>query len=166
MKKEGEEKINLKMLIIIAICIIVIALIGLAVYILKNPNILESNISTENQKTIENEKLVLKSNSDYNKIIEFIFEDNKVKTLRIYEQFEEMQEYEEARDAYNASENFEVIKTDDQKLWIEIERKELGEEKDMSYDQVYDKYLVEFIDLYTLIKQNFYSTFIFFLLNK
>lgn len=152
MKKEGEEKINLKMLIIIAICIIVIALIGLAVYILKNPNILESNISTENLKTIENEKLVLKSNSDYNKIIEFIFEDNKVKTLRIYEQFEEMQEYEEARDAYNASENFEVIKTDDQKLWIEIERKELGEEKDMSYDQVYDKYLVEFIDLYTLIK--------------
>ena len=152
MKKEGEEKINLKMLIIIAICIIVIALIGLAVYILKNPNILESNISTENLKTIENEKLVLKSNSDYNKIIEFIFEDNKVKTLRIYEQFEEMQEYEEARDAYNASENFEVIKTDDQKLWIEIERKELGEEKDMSYDQVYDKYLVDFIDLYTLIK--------------
>jgi len=152
MKKEGEEKINLKMLIIIAICIIVIALIGLAVYILKNPNILESNISTENLKTIENEKLVLKSNSDYNKIIEFIFEDNKVKTLRIYEQFEEMQEYEEARDAYNASENFEVIKTDDQKLWIEIERKELGEEKDMSYDQVYDKYLVEFIELYTLIK--------------
>lgn len=152
MKKEGEEKINLKMLIIIAICIIVIALIGLAVYILKNPNILESNISTENLKTIENEKLVLKSNSDYNKIIEFIFEDNKVKTLRIYEQFEEMQEYEEARDAYKASENFEVIKTDDQKLWIEIERKELGEEKDMSYDQVYDKYLVEFIDLYTLIK--------------
>lgn len=152
MKKEGEEKINLKMLIIIAICIIVIALIGLAVYILKNPNILESNISTENLKTIENEKLVLKSNSDYNKIIEFIFEDNKVKTLRIYEQFEEMQEYEEARDAYNASENFEVIKTDDPKLWIEIERKELGEEKDMSYDQVYDKYLVEFIDLYTLIK--------------
>ena len=140
------------MLIIIAICIIVIALIGLAVYILKNPNILESNISTENLKTIENEKLVLKSNSDYNKIIEFIFEDNNVKTLRIYEQFEEMQEYEEARDAYNASENFEVIKTDDQKLWIEIERKELGEEKDMSYDQVYDKYLVEFIDLYTLIK--------------
>lgn len=152
MKKEGEEKINLKMLIIIAICIIVITLIGLAVYILKNPNIFESNISTENLKTIENEKLVLKSNSDYNKIIEFIFEDNKVKTLRIYEQFEEMQEYEEARDAYNASENFEVIKTDDQKLWIEIERKELGEEKDMSYDQVYDKYLVEFIDLYTLIK--------------
>lgn len=152
MKKEGEEKINLKMLIIIAICIIVIALIGLAVYILKNPNILESNISTENLKTIENEKLVLKSNSDYNKIIEFIFEDNKVKTLRIYEQFEEMQEYEEARDAYNASENFEVIKTDAPKLWIEIERKELGEEKDMSYDQVYDKYLVEFIDLYTLIK--------------
>ena len=152
MKKEGEEKINLKMLIIIAICIIVIALIGLAVYILKNPNILESNISTENLKTIENEKLVLKSNSDYNKIIEFIFEDNNVKTLRIYEQFEEMQEYEEARDAYNASENFEVIKTDDQKLWIEIERKELGEEKYMSYDQVYDKYLVEFIDLYTLIK--------------
>lgn len=152
MKKEGEEKINLKMLIIIAICIIVITLIGLAVYILKNPNILESNISTENLKTIENEKLVLKSNSDYNKIIEFIFEDNKVKTLRIYEQFEEMQEYEEARDAYNASENFEVIKTDAPKLWIEIERKELGEEKDMSYDQVYDKYLVEFIDLYTLIK--------------
>lgn len=152
MKKEGEEKINLKMLIIIAICIIVITLIGLAVYILKNPNILESNISTENLKTIENEKLVLKSNSDYNKIIEFIFEDNKVKTLRIYEQFEEMQEYEEARDAYNASENFEVIKTDEPKLWIEIERKELGEEKDMSYDQVYDKYLVEFIDLYTLIK--------------
>lgn len=152
MKKEGEKKINLKMLIIIAICIIVITLIGLAVYILKNPNILESNISTENLKTIENEKLVLKSNSDYNKIIEFIFEDNKVKTLRIYEQFEEMQEYEEARDAYNASENFEVIKTDEPKLWIEIERKELGEEKDMSYDQVYDKYLVEFIDLYTLIK--------------
>ena len=63
-----------------------------------------------------------------------------------------MQEYEDARDAYNASENFEVIKTDEPKLWIEIERKELGEEKDMSYDQVYDKYLVEFIDLYTLIK--------------
>ena len=89
---EGKKKINKKVLIII-LCVIILAVIAGLLIQNKNWFNAKSNTSIKNAKTVENERLVLKNNSEYNKIIEFNFEDNKVKTIKIYEQFEEKEKY-------------------------------------------------------------------------
>lgn len=152
MGKHSEEKKKSNKKIIIVLCIIICALI--TGFLIKNKNWFsaKSNTSIENIKTIENERLVLKNNSDYNKIIEFDFEDNKVKTIKIYEQFEEKEKYEEKKDTYKIAQDINLIEANDKKLSIEIERKNLGSDEGLSYEQVYDKYINQLIDIYTVIK--------------
>lgn len=150
---EEKKKINKKMIIVIMIlCVIILAVI--VGFLVKNKNWFnsKSNTSIENVKTIENERLVLKNNSDYNKIIEFDFEDNKVKTIKIYEQFEENEKYEEKKNTYKIAQDINLIEANDKKLAIEIERKNLGSDEGLSYEQVYDKYINQLIDIYTVIK--------------
>lgn len=150
---EEKKKINKKVIIVIMIlCVIILAVI--VGFLVKNKNWFnaKSNTSIENIKTIENERLVLKNNSDYNKIIEFDFEDNKVKTIKIYEQFEEKEKYEEKKNTYKITQDINLIEANDKKLSIEIERKNLGSDEGLSYEQVYDKYINQLIDIYTVIK--------------
>lgn len=150
---EEKKKINKKVIIVIMIlCVIILAVI--VGFLVKNKNWFnaKSNTPIENVKTIENERLVLKNNSDYNKIIEFDFEDNKVKTIKIYEQFEEKEKYEEKKDTYKIAQDINLIEANDKKLSIEIERKNLGSDEGLSYEQVYDKYINQLIDIYTVIK--------------
>ena len=45
-------------------------------------------------KTVENKKLVIKSTNEYNKVIEYYFKQNKVKSVKIFEEFEQKEEYE------------------------------------------------------------------------
>ena len=102
MGKHSEEKkgIDKKWLIIIIAVIILVAVgITATILIIKyKPNFGNQNItSIKDEKTVEQEKLVLKSNLDYNKIIEYIFENNIVKTTKIYEQFEQKETYEIGR---------------------------------------------------------------------
>ena len=98
MGKHSEEKkgINKKWLIIIIAVIILVAVgITATILIIKyRPNFDNQNTtSIKDEKTVEQEKLVLRSNLDYNKIIEYIFENNIVKTTKIYEQFEQKETY-------------------------------------------------------------------------
>lgn len=148
---EGKKKINKKVLIII-LCVIILAVIAGLLIQNKNWFNAKSNTSIENIKTIENERLVLKNNSDYNKIIEFDFEDNKVKTIKIYEQFEEKEKYEEKKNTYKIAQDINLIEANDKNLSIEIERKDLGADEGLLYEQVYDKYINQLIDIYTVIK--------------
>lgn len=146
-KKEKKNLNKKRLLIILVLIILVIS----GVFIIRNKDVFKNNTSAQNLKTIEGEKLVLKSNSDYNKTIEYTFENNIVKTVKIYEQFEEEGKYKEKKDAYNLSNDINVIKADDKELSIEIEKKDLGTDEGLSYDELYNKYIVRLIDIYTVV---------------
>lgn len=147
-----KKKINLKRELI-AIFIIIVLVLGINL-ILSHRNIQEEqkNASVKVSKTIENQKLVIKSNSDYNKIIEYTFENNIVKTVKIYEQYEEKEKFEEKRKDYENIKNVEIVNENEQELSIEIEKKDFGSDTGKSYEEIYDKYLVQIIGAYEIIK--------------
>ena len=103
-------------------------------------------------KTIANEKLVMKNNSEYNRIIEYTFENNIVKTIKIYEQFENKEGYESKKETYKTMQDINIISTNDEILSIEIEKKELGSDEGLTYEEIYDKYINQLIDIYTVIE--------------
>lgn len=103
-------------------------------------------------KTIANEKLVMKNNSEYNRIIEYTFENNIVKTIKIYEQFENKDGYESKKETYKTMQDINIISTNDAMLSIEIEKKELGSDEGLTYEEIYDKYINQLIDIYTVIE--------------
>ena len=47
--------------------------------------------------------------------------------------------------------NIEIINIDEEQLSIRIEKKDLGTDAEMSYEQIYDKYLVQIIDAYQIV---------------
>ena len=150
--EKGKKKINLKKELI-AILIIIVLVFGIN-FLLSHRNIQkeqkDSNLKVS--KTIENQKLVIKSNSDYNKIIEYTFENNIVKTVKMYEQFEGKEKFEEKRRDYESLKNIEIINVNEQELSIEIEKKDFGSDTGKTYEQIYDKYLVQIIGAYEIIK--------------
>lgn len=150
MEKKNKE-INKKSLIIM--CIIIILII-VSILVTQNKDMfkIQKNESVNNWKTVEGEKLVLKSKLDYNRIIEYSFENNILKTIKIYEQYEDDEEYEEKKKTYNLIEDINLLKVDDKNLSIEIENKKLGEDEGLSYEEIYDKYLNQLIDVYIIIE--------------
>lgn len=157
MGKHSEEKkgINKKWLIIIIAVIILVAVgITATILIIKyKPNFDNQNTtSIKDEKTVEQEKLVLRSNLDYNKIIEYIFENNIVKTTKIYEQFEQKETYESKKQIYSITPSINIIKQNDEEQSIETEQPVIEEEKDLSYEEICNKYLERFSDLYKIIK--------------
>ena len=147
-----KKKINLKKELV-AIFIIIVLVLGIN-FILSHRNIQEEqkDSSIKASKTIENQKLVIKSNSDYNKIIEYTFENNTLKTVKIYEQFEEKEKFEEKRKDYESVKNIEIVKANEQDLSIEIEKKDFGSDTGKTYEEIYDKYLVQIIGAYQVIE--------------
>lgn len=157
MEEHGEDKksINKKwLIIIIALIILIVVGITATILIIKyKPNFVSQNItSIKDEKTVEQEKLVLRSNLDYNKIIEYIFENNIVKTTKIYEQFEQKETYESKKQIYSITPNINIIKQNDEEQSIETEQPVIEDEKELSYEEIYNKYLERFSDLYTIIK--------------
>lgn len=149
--EKKKREINKKSLIII--CIIII-LIVVSILIIQNKDIfrIQKDKSIKNSKTVEGEKLVLRSKLDYNRIIEYTFENNILKTIKIYEQYEDYEKYEEKKKTYNLIEDINLLKADDKNLSIEIEKKKLGEDEGLSYEEIYNKYLNQLIDIYIIIK--------------
>ena len=150
---EKEKKKNNLKKELIAVSIIVILFLGIN-FMLSHRNIQEeqkyANINTS--KTIEDQRLVIKSNSDYNKIIEYTFENNILKTVKMYEQFEEKEKFEQKRKTYDIVENVEIINANEQELSIEIEKKDFGSDTGKTYEEIYYKYLVQIIGAYEIIK--------------
>lgn len=154
--EKEKKKINFKKEII-AIIVIIALVFGIN-FILSHRNVQEEQknigIKSEikNSKTIEGEKLVIKSNSEYNRIVEYTFENNILKTVKMYEQFEEKEEFEHKKNNYEMVDNIEIIHINEEELSIEIEKKDFGSDTGKSYEEIYDKYLVQIIGAYQIIK--------------
>ena len=158
--EKPKKKINLKKELL-AVIIIIALVFGINFILSHREVIIEkqeketlSNAGTSiiNSKTIEGQKLVIKSNSDYNKIIEYTFKNNVLKTVRIYEQFETKETFEPKKQNYEMIENIKIININEQELSIEIEKKDFGSDTGKTYEEIYDKYLVQIIGAYQIIK--------------
>lgn len=158
--EKPKKKINLKKELL-AVIIIIALVFGINFILSHREVIIEkqeketlSNAETSiiNSKTIEGQKLVIKSNSDYNKIIEYTFENNVLKTVRVYEQFETKETFEPKKQNYEMIKNIKIINVNEQELSIEIEKNDFGSDAGKTYEEIYDKYLVQIIGAYQIIK--------------
>ena len=154
MGKHNKEQENNNIIIkLITIVVIILAIIFAYCYINKiNFNIPNTKKTIKNEKTVKNKTLVLKSVNDYNKIIKYEFENNILKTVKIYEQFKQKDEYEKNKENYQNLSNIKVIKFDDNELSIEIQKYDFGTDAGLSYDELYDKYLVQIIGAYEIVE--------------
>lgn len=152
--EKPKKKINFKKELV-ALLVIIVLVFGINFALSYKKSQKEDDTKTtsiKNSKTISNEKLVIKSNSEYNKIIEYTFENNILKTIKIYEQFETKEEYDTQKENYNPVEDITIIKADEQELSIEIEKKDFGSDEGKTYEEMYEKYLVQIIGQYQIIE--------------
>lgn len=157
--EKEKKKFNLKKELVV-IFIVIVLIFGIN-FILSHREIVKekqdkknivNTVSIKDSRTLEGQKLVIKSNSDYNKIIEYTFGNNVLKTVRIYEQFETKETFEPKKQNYEMIENIKIINVNEQELSIEIEKKDFGSDTGKTYEEIYDKYLVQIIGAYQLIK--------------
>ena len=109
-------------------------------------------ITISDDKTIEGEKLIIRSNSEYNRIVEYGFENNILKSVKMYEQFKEKEKFETKKKTYELINNVTIIDVNEDKLSIEIEKKDFGSDAGKTYEEIYDKYLVQIIGAYEIIQ--------------
>ena len=148
--KKKKYKINKKRFFsVISFTIILITCISLFTYV--NGRIFGKKQLTH-EKTIKSERLVLKSTKDYNKIVVYTFTDNRVSGVKIYEQFRKDGEYVDAIEKYKQNGNITIIKSDDKDKSIEIEKSYFGTDANLTYDEVYNKYLVKISKAYKVVK--------------
>lgn len=152
-----EEKRNFKGAFIAILVIFVLIIVGLIVWKMPHNFITISNKNATNYEsiksdsTIEGEKLVFKSTSAYNKIMEYTFENNKLETVKIYEQFENEEDFKNLKEQYENKEAIKILNINEKEKSIEIEKLDFGSDKDKSYEEIYDKYLVQIIGAYEQI---------------
>ena len=147
-KKKSNKKVYIFLLLIIIIAIL------LAYFISKNKTKTENGIInsyTIQSKTVEGEKLVLKSNSDYCRYVEFIFSDDILDKVKVYKQFTEKDKYEESKQDYEALKSVKLVKYDDKNLILEVEKLDLGTDEGKTYEQIYDTYVVQIIGEYNVV---------------
>lgn len=102
----------------------------------------QKNIIKEDS-TIENQKLVLKSNYEENKErkIIYIFKENKLNEVRISEKYTNKESYTNEKERYSKRADIEIIEIDDSKLELHCKKLNLGSDEGLSYEQVYQKYM-------------------------
>ncbi len=153
-KHSAERKKTNKGFLIIFILVLV-TIIGIIVFDKnKQNNNLEKNEMTYSisSKTIEGEKLVIKGKADFARYVEFIFKDNILSQEKIYEQFDDKYKYELKKENYESQNVFKILKNDDKKMILEIEKGDLGSDEGLSYEEVYDKYVVQIVGEYEVVK--------------
>lgn len=111
----------------------------------------DNNIFSKGEGITEQQKLVIKSTMDFNRVITFEFETNILKSINIYEQYEEKEKFLEDKKEIELMKDINIISIDEEELSIEIEKKDLGEDINKSYDEIYDKYLNELIGMYEIV---------------
>lgn len=146
------DKLNTKKMLLAVIIIISLFIIALAeIWTYKN----EFKLSINNgfpQIEHKKQKLLLKSTSDYDRILEFDFENEILKSLKIYEKFEDKQKFDKVKEKFIDNEEIDILDINEKKLSIKIEKLELGNDKGLSYDEIYDKYLVQIVGAYQQIQ--------------
>ena len=151
--EKERKKINKKHLIIIILMLIILVF----VFDLKKEYVEEEIKTLINSdditvsKTIEGKKLIIKSKIDYNRIIEYIFENDILKKIKIYEQFQDRIQFETTKNNYEKIDNIEIISINEQEQSIEIKKKDFESDTNKSYEEIYNKYLVQLVDIYELI---------------
>lgn len=163
-KKQEKNKKKYKIIRYIIWGVVIALLVIIAIYVYRNfdefKNIIpqenssvdkEYKDSIKNNTTIENETLVIKSLFEYNKIIEYKFEENTLKTVIIYQQFEEQEKFENKKSSYEKQDNIIIKNINESELSIEIEKTEFGTDTELSYEELCDKYLVQIIGAYEKI---------------
>lgn len=159
--KENEKRKYIKPIIILVAIIVIVGLLAFfAIKYRKNiksfiANLKEQKNTTnltfqtiKNDTSIEHEKLVLKSTSEYNTIIEYVFEDNKAKTVKVYQEFEQQEEFNKKKENYEKQDDYKILYVNEEANSIEFERKDLGTEKELTYEELSDKYLVKILGAY------------------
>ena len=167
MAKHSKEKItnksNNRELIIFAIFIILLLVGIIEVSIIRNEKTSRFNSIIRNEKTsrfnsikdsttIEDERLVFKSTSEHNRIIEYIFKNNILETVKIYQQFENNEDLEKETEKYLNNSNITILNINEEERSIEIQKNDFGSDTGKSYEEIYDKYLVQIIGAYTIIE--------------
>lgn len=155
MAKHSKEKItnksNNRALIIFAIFIILLLVGIIEVSIIRNEKTSRFN-SIKDSTTIEDERLAFKSRSEHNRIIEYIFKNNILETVKIYQQFENNEDLEKETEKYLNNSNITILNIDEEERSIEIQKNDFGSDTGKSYEEIYDKYLVQIIGAYTIIE--------------
>ena len=155
MAKHSKEKItnksNNRALIIFAIFIILLLVGIIEVSIIRNEKTSRFN-SIKDSTTIEGERLVFKSRSEHNRIIESIFKNNILETVKIYQQFENNEDLEKETEKYLNNSNITILNINEEERSIEIQKNDFGSDTGKSYEEIYDKYLVQIIGAYTIIE--------------
>lgn len=146
-KEKNGKRIMPYIVLIITLCVLMIV----AITLIKNRENSNKILSITQSTTIEGQKLVFKSTSAFNKIIEYTFEDNKLKTVKVYEQFENENDFKTLKEQYENIQDIKILKIDEKEKSIEIEKLDFGSDKDKSYEEIYDKYLVQIIGAYEQI---------------
>lgn len=165
MAKHSKEKItnksNNRELIIFAIFIILLLVGIIEVSIIRNEKTSRFKIRNEktsrfnsikDSTTIEDERLVFKSTSEHNRIIEYIFKNNILETVKIYQQFENNEDLEKETEKYLNNSNITILNINEEERAIEIQKNDFGSDTGKSYEEIYDKYLVQIIGAYTIIE--------------
>lgn len=155
MAKHSKEKItnksNNRELIIFAIFIILLLVGIIEVSIIRNEKTSRFN-SIKDSTTIEDERLVFKSTSEHNRIIEYIFKNNILETVKIYQQFENNEDLEKEKEKYLNNSNITILNINEEERSIEIQKNDFGSDTGKSYEEIYDKYLVQIIGAYQIIQ--------------
>lgn len=155
MAKHSKEKItnksNNRELIIFAIFIILLLVGIIEVSIIRNEKTSRFN-SIKDSTTIEGERLVFKSTLEHNRIIECIFKNNILETVKIYQQFENSEDLEKEKEKYLNNSNITILNINEEERAIEIQKNDFGSDTGKSYEEIYDKYLVQIIGAYTIIE--------------
>lgn len=155
MAKHSKEKItnksNNRALIIFAIFIILLLVGIIEVSIIRNEKTSRFN-SIKDSTTIEGERLVFKSTLEHNRIIESIFKNNILETVKIYQQFENNEDLEKEKEKYLNNSNITILNINEEERAIEIQKNDFGSDTGKSYEEIYDKYLVQIIGAYTIIE--------------
>lgn len=155
MAKHSKEKItnksNNRALIIFAIFIILLLVGIIEVSIIRNEKTSRFN-SIKDSTTIEGERLVFKSTLEHNRIIECIFKNNILETVKIYQQFENSEDLEKEKEKYLNNSNITILNINEEERSIEIQKNDFGSDTGKSYEEIYDKYLVQIIGAYTIIE--------------
>ena len=165
MAKHSKEKItnksNNRELIIFAIFIILLLVGIIEVSIIRNEKTSRFKIRNEktsrfnsikDSTTIEGERLVFKSTLEHNRIIESIFKNNILETVKIYQQFENNEDLEKETEKYLNNSNITILNINEEERSIEIQKNDFGSDTGKSYEEIYDKYLVQIIGAYTIIE--------------
>ena len=155
MAKHSKEKItnksNNRELIIFAIFIILLLVGIIEVSIIRNEKTSRFN-SIKDSTTIEGERLVFKSTLEHNRIIESIFKNNILETVKIYQQFENNEDLEKEKEKYLNNSNITILNINEEERSIEIQKNDFASDTGKSYEEIYDKYLVQIIGAYTIIE--------------